>query len=285
MNRLGPYRALDYTFDVHASRGLRAVLDSSLVDLRCEGVPAQTLAVRRRRHGWTVQWTESEERRTIRADEHIALHDTMSAINERAAALAARTSTVLHGGAVVIDGQGVTFVGASGAGKTTLTARAVLDGADYLCDEVTAIDRVAVLRAYPRPLGLRRVGAEALGIRIPDGPFASTYPMRVSEHGSTGDRAALRAIFLVSFRGHESGATAGAGAQSVATESATHTELERLSPATALLRLTTQTLGAATVKRTMFRRLNRLVRHIPVYGLRYSDCASALDAVRSALPR
>jgi hypothetical protein len=56
----------------------------------------------------------------------------------------------LHASAVAVDGGAVAFVGPTGAGKTSLAVQMVARGADFLTDDVLAIDeRDGELRAHP----------------------------------------------------------------------------------------------------------------------------------------
>jgi hypothetical protein len=73
----------------------------------------------------------------------------------------------VHAGAVRWNGHGLLLPGAQGAGKTTLTAALVQDGAGYLTDEAAAFDGNRVL-PYPKPLSLSVASLAALG--LPPGP-------------------------------------------------------------------------------------------------------------------
>lgn len=83
------------------------------------------------------------------------------------ALLQQRGCLVLHGSAVVINGQSVIFSGASGAGKSTLAAAFAQRGYEVLTDDVCAITFSpegvpAVIPGYPR-LKLWADAAEKLG--------------------------------------------------------------------------------------------------------------------------
>jgi hypothetical protein len=74
-----------------------------------------------------------------------------------------------HGSAIARDGRGIVLAGPSGTGKSTLAAVAVQFGWSYLADEVAATSPDDLhIRPYHRPIGIRRAGAEALGIELPD---------------------------------------------------------------------------------------------------------------------
>lgn len=62
---------------------------------------------------------------------------------------------LLHAGVVARNGRAVLLAGGSGSGKSTLVARLVLDGFDYLSDEIGSVQANGLIRPYPRPLSLR----------------------------------------------------------------------------------------------------------------------------------
>jgi hypothetical protein len=102
---------------------------------------------------------------------------------------------VLHAGAVCAPGGAAAFLGQSGSGKTTITARLVLRGAGFMTDDVLSLGTSgpdAVAHPGPpfmaiRPEDAWMVGAEQVGQaigssdklhvarRVPDGPV----PLRV----------------------------------------------------------------------------------------------------------
>jgi len=63
--------------------------------------------------------------------------------------------TVLHAGAVTIDGRLIVVAGHRGAGKTTLLIRLALDGATFHGDEYVAAGRDGVARTLPRRLHVK----------------------------------------------------------------------------------------------------------------------------------
>jgi hypothetical protein len=58
----------------------------------------------------------------------------------------------LHAGCVELGGQACLFAAASGAGKSSLTTAAVLDGANYLSDEFALLGSDGRISPFPRPL-------------------------------------------------------------------------------------------------------------------------------------
>ena len=91
---------------------------------------------------------------------------------------------LLHAAAAAIDGRGVVITGPMGAGKSTLVATIVRDGAAYLTDEVVAIDPVrAMVDPYPKPIALG-----GFGLTIPPvlEPLRPTLPAGIDRY--VGDR-------------------------------------------------------------------------------------------------
>lgn len=60
----------------------------------------------------------------------------------------------LHAGAVDWSGATIVLPGAMGAGKSTLVAGLVRRGAEYVTDEVVALDAAGRVRPYPKPISL-----------------------------------------------------------------------------------------------------------------------------------
>ena len=185
-------------------------------------------------------------------------------INRRAASSVATSHTVLHAGAFEVRGRAIAVTGASGAGKSTLVAAAILRGHGYLADEVCAVDTsVGSVLPYHRPVGLRSLGARAIGLTIPvfdDDPFRIVYPWQVGRFGRLADASPLE---LVAFVRRRPGPT----------------EVTPVSPADALVELTNLSLGTDGFERTMFRRLDRLVRDVRVVDVGYEDSFAAIDAL------
>lgn len=62
---------------------------------------------------------------------------------------------VVHGGVVGHAGRVILLPGSTGAGKSTLVAELVRQGATYFSDEYALIDKAGRAHPYPRPLFLR----------------------------------------------------------------------------------------------------------------------------------
>lgn len=87
---------------------------------------------------------------------------------------------VLHAGAVARDGAVVVIAGASGRGKSTLTAALVQRGFAYLTDEVVALDPATwTVLPYPKPLDLGRAALELLGLDPEAAPASSRRKAKV----------------------------------------------------------------------------------------------------------
>ena len=211
-------------------------------------------------HGveWAVSWDGADRYRGPEAD--LALYDALIALNHHAAGVAAESgASVLHGGAVAIGGRAVVVVGHSGRGKSTLTTALTRAGHPFLADEVVAVDAGFVVRAFHRPIGLRRGGAATLGLAVPEGPYGYIHPYRVGERDALATSAPLALAALL-----------------VRDDEAETPRLERLASAVALFQLANQALGTADLEREMFRRLDTLVRRIPVFELHYAEIGQAV---------
>lgn len=114
--------------------------------------------------GGTGPWKVSSRAHTAGASTFgEALANACAAVNLNCVAhtplLAFHCAVVAHGD------RTVAVPGASGLGKTTLTAALLMDGWDYVSDEALALDRASGdLVGYPRPLALSHASARLLGI-------------------------------------------------------------------------------------------------------------------------
>ena len=219
---------------------------------------------------WTVQWDGATHYRGSSID--LALYDSLIVLNHHVSRRATEQgSTVLHAGAVCIGGQVVAMVGHSWAGKSTLTTALTQRGHPYVADEVCVIRDDFAVEPFHRPIGLRLDGALRVGVPVPAGPYGSIMPHHVPGKLGGGEPLGLVAVL---HRTDEPG----------------DARLLDLKPAEALFELSNQTLGAADHERFAFRRLERLVRHVRVVELRYSDIPDAVavleaSAVEAVEPR
>jgi hypothetical protein len=74
-------------------------------------------------------------------------------------ALNAPDRIFIHAGVVGVNGRGVVLPAPSFAGKSSLVAALVAEGASYYSDEFAVLDSEGRVHPYPRPLSIRREGA------------------------------------------------------------------------------------------------------------------------------
>lgn len=128
---------------------------------------------------------------------------------------------LVHGAAVVVEDRAVLLCGQSGAGKSTLAAALCARGAQYLTDEIVAVDRTTgCVDPYPKPLTLRPESWSLVPASLFDAPtvevqsaryvaLAAAHPTRPSivvlpsvHDGATTWREPARADALVALCGH-----------------------------------------------------------------------------------
>jgi hypothetical protein len=108
----------------------------------------------------------------------------------------------IHAGVVSAAGASIVVPGASGLGKSTLTAALVQAGFGYLSDEVLAVPRTGGLPArFARPLALAADSWTALGLDPAGRPAAGDERLVAPEQlGSLGAPAPVRHILLTQRR-------------------------------------------------------------------------------------
>jgi hypothetical protein len=89
-------------------------------------------------------------------------------VNQRVAAVASHTHTVVHAAAAAVNGRAILLPAPMESGKTTTVAGLILDGFDYLTDEAAAIhpDDLHV-EPYPKSLSVDRGSWEVLASLAP----------------------------------------------------------------------------------------------------------------------
>ncbi len=115
----------------------------------------------------------------------------------------------LHGSSFVLDGKGILVCGEAGAGKSSVTASFVFNGAGFLTDDVTPMviregvpmimalsDRIKLWDDTLKPLGLKNKGLKKIA------PDNEKYYYPVSKVGS--EYFPLNMVFIIS-AGHEAG--------------------------------------------------------------------------------
>src|SRR5579863_9854456 len=110
----------------------------------------------------------------------VNLHDaTLAAVKALDGAVVHRMKSfrAVHAGALCIDGKALLLPGSSHAGKSSLVAELLRQGASHYSDEYALIDDQGLVHAYPRPLLLRNgrplqslVLPEELSARFADRP-------------------------------------------------------------------------------------------------------------------
>lgn len=143
-------------------------------------------------------------------DRSIALSNLCAAINSSAVAM----TPLLAVHAAVVTRAGVTLVipGASGAGKTTLTAAFLRAGWDYASDEALLLAWAwdgGPLMAYPRPLALSDWSAGMLGVTTGEQGAAERF-VRAAQLGGAVCTSPSRPAHLLLLRRDASGGEAPA---------------------------------------------------------------------------
>lgn len=108
----------------------------------------------------------------------------------------------IHAGVVSVPGASIVVPGASGLGKSTLTAALIQAGFGYLSDEVLAVPRTGGLLApFARPLALDAGSWTALGLDPAGRPAAGDERLIAPEQlGSLGAPAQVRHVLLAERR-------------------------------------------------------------------------------------
>jgi hypothetical protein len=88
----------------------------------------------------------------------------------------------LHAAAVMVDGRLVLLPGASGSGKTVLTAQLVALGATYFSDETALLRRDGTMRPVPTALSVKAGGVDSLASAF---PRLADFPEHDREDGVT----------------------------------------------------------------------------------------------------
>ena len=268
MNEIG-LRALRATIRVagpeEALELLRRSLPELLIDVGAEmSDPDGPTIVWERSDsgGWSIEFGEGGS--IAGAHTSLALAETITEVNRLAAGSVAHDHAINHAGTFRVGGRTVAVAGESGAGKSTLVAAAALRGLSYVGDEVCAIDPSSRdVVPFRRPIGLRAGGAAALGLTIPEhplDPYREVYPWQPPSPVLDDGPAPLGLIALVERR-------------------AGPVELVPVRAAEALVRLTELTLAANRIERQAFRRLDDIVRQVPMVRIFHDDPFGAVDVL------
>lgn len=181
----------------------------------------------------------------------------------------------IHSAAVARGGRAALLLGASHSGKTTLAGwLAAHHDADYLTDEVAAIDGQGRVAPFRRPLGVRS-----------DSPLAALIPPESMD---------VPARFLLHERlvpASDLGARLSAASVSIGLlvfpsfAPAADLSVEPLDQAEAFERLAALTPGLTSHGRVVFEQLCRMVEAAPAIAVRYGDVRHAAPVVIDALER
>ena len=173
-----------------------------------------------------------------------------------------REGLLFHAAALAWEGQGVLLPGASGTGKSTLTAWLLTQKFDYLTDELTFIDcGDDRLQGFTRPLNLKRPSRQALKAycdyaahphQIVTSPAVDLIPHTLFNPTSQFSRPPLCLILLPRYQSNKT------------------FELLPLSKAQAGLALMQTLINARNLPEHGFPEITRLARLVPAYELHYS---------------
>jgi len=267
------YRALDYAFELSVDQPLAAPLTATLEPLATSDtmpgvrVPHR-VAVRHVDGGWQIESGDTTQR--VGSGIAQALARTLEFVNQRAAASLV-DHVPLHAAGTRIPGSDgvIAAVGRSGSGKSTLAAGAMMRGWGFVGEEIVAVDPDdCTVRPYHRPIGLRRGGAAALGVPYPDDDtYRLVYPW-VPPYERVHDGTLVAIAFVHREEGCEPGA-------------------EPVSPARTLAEVVEHTVVPDDDRVVpVFHQLDRLVRKVPAFRLRYdtpADGVALLHELASAV--
>ena len=174
-----------------------------------------------------------------------------------------------HGAAIARGAKVLVLTGQSGAGKSTLAAAAALAGWGYVADEVAAVNPASsAVSAYHRPIGLRRAGANALGVpfpaRITVPGDSIDWPVPTERHAAGGTLQML----VITRWDHDPGATDA---------------LSTVEPAQAMVELLQHLVVDDADVEACFDGIEQLVRRVPVVRLTYTTPPAGVTALDGLL--
>lgn len=178
---------------------------------------------------------------------------------------------LLHGALLRRGRRGLLLAGASGAGKTTLTAYLTTRGFAHLADELAHVQPASVrIEGFSGPLKLKKSGMRAIEEHVSlssddDRVLEGRHDVLLSCDSPpwAGSTVRLSAIIFPRYQPRA------------------HFRLEALSPAQTGLRLMPGVLNAAWLPDHGFRDVARIAGRVRAYDLRYSS----LDQVEASLAR
>jgi hypothetical protein len=276
IDRVGPLRVADTTVVIDtAESDFAAIATWSFGDLVDRGDADVTAG-----HVFEVKRSETPQKRwEIWRDGHachLALEEGYTLFHlqwELNRIVLERRANTIHAAAAAIDDRCVVVVGGSGSGKTTLAGYLTAHGAEYVGDEVVAVDETFAAVPYQRPLGLRFGGPlESLFTVPPElDRRLDRYELLVPVSAFGGDTAiATRPVPI--------GALVFAAYRPDAPSTVTP-----LCQADAMQRLCKSAPGIERGGRAAFRHLAQLVARTPIIELSVSDLEVADAQVRAVL--
>lgn len=167
---------------------------------------------------------------------------------------------MFHAGAVShpTTGRSLVFVAAGGTGKTTM-CRLLGRHYGYLSDETVAVDQQGRILPYPKPLSLRRDGAELPKLEASPDELRLAVPRTAASVG--------RLVVLRRMPTEESGLPA----------------LQEMSLMDALVALAPQTSSLRRLDRPLDRLASAIDDTGPVLTVRYTEAASVADDLLSLI--
>ncbi len=189
-----------------------------------------------------------------------------------------RAYHLFHGGAVRFKGRGALLPGESGAGKSTTVAAMALSGAEYLSDEVVVVDPELRAHPFPRVIGLKQGGWEAVKSAFPD----------LVRSGAVSDGAGAGAPVHMRYL-RPPVVAAGGGDAPVKIdciilphrEPGGKAQLTRVPRSQALTTLMTQSLDLPLWRRPGFEVIMKLVQQADCYSLTVPDLPEVIAALHS----
>jgi hypothetical protein len=176
---------------------------------------------------------------------------------------------LVHAASVEIDGRAVLLPGASGAGKSTISAALVLDGFRYVTDELVALTANGdCVVAFPRSLNLDRGSLLALAAMSFVAPLPESGVLHLSPEALRPGVADRSVPSMVVFPHHRPKGVSS---------------LHVLADEDALFELMTHTVNLDDHGGRGMQVLGHLVERCPCYRLEVVDLVSGCRLVRDAL--
>jgi hypothetical protein len=261
---------LDLAVAVHSDDpSLLALVDALFAPARVDRSADHALIVGRVRVGADDGWVAAADGGVLvrTTAPGVAFRHVVYEANQMA--IDATTAPVrLHAGAVDRGGRAIALVGPMGAGKSTLAAGLVVRGAEYLTDEVVAIDDLGRVRPYAKPCSL---GEPPPTLAVPPwSPPAGAVPYL----GGSG-------LVPASVLGRVADAPVGLGAVVLTSyRRDAPTSITELAPADALVDVAAHAFGLSDPG--ALGALYDAIRAVPCFRLVSGDLAGACDAIESA---